>query len=226
MSNLLEESEPMVLEMRKKILEDIGQQITHLADRPWEEISSEISNLAWVLEQANSWRAIDKQSAVFLKISSLALAVYRTLSPLFTDKQELLDTLQSTLKAVFFPEGTEAYLLKRFGISPDSPQRAWNQVCANFKKYGEEQFGNAWTYEQGVKDHKRCFVNIRKCGFADFFLGNGASEVLHLLCVLDYVWADALEEYRIRFERPTTLAEGSDACRFQFFRLEIAPMKV
>ena len=220
MPNLLEESEPMVLEMRKKILEDIGQQITHLADRPWEEISSEISNVAWVLEQANSWRAIDKQSAVFLKISSLVLAVYRTLSPLFTDNQELLDMLQSMLKDVFFTKGLEAYLLKRFGISPDAPEQAWSQVCANFKKRGEKQFGNAWIYEQGVKDHKRCFVNVRKCGFADFFLDNGAPEVLHLLCVQDYVWADALEEYRIRFERPTTLAEGSDACRFQFFRVK------
>ena len=220
MPNLLEESEPMVVEMRKKILEDTGQQITHLADRPWEEISSEISNLAWVLEQANSWRAIDKQSAVFLKISSLALAVYRTLSPLFNDNEELLDTLQSTLKAVFFSEGSEAYLIKRFGISPDLPEEAWLQVCANFKKRGEKQFGKAWTYEQGVKDHKRCFVNVRKCGFADFFMDNGAPEVLNLLCVLDYVWADALEDYEIRFERPTILAEGSDACRFQFFKVK------
>jgi hypothetical protein len=219
MSNSLDNIEPIVVEMLNKILEDIGQQIIHLVDRPWEEISPKIINLAKALEKANAWRVIDQQSAMFLKISSLVLAVYRTLSPLFTDKQELLDTLQSTLKAVFFSEGTEAYLLKRFGISPDLPEEAWNQVCANFKNYGEEQFGNAWTYEQGVKDHKRCFVNIRKCGFADFFLDNGASEVLHLLCVLDYFWADALEDYRIRFERPTTLAEGSDACRFQFFRV-------
>jgi hypothetical protein len=220
MSNLPDEIEPMVVEMLNKILEDIGQRIIHLVDRPWEEISPEISNLAKALEQANAWRVIDQQSTMFLKINSLVLAVYRTLSPLFTDNLKLLDTLQSTLKSIFFAEGLEAYLLKRFGISPDLPEEAWIQVCANFKNYGEEQFGNAWTYEQGVKDHKRCFVNIRKCGFADFFLDNGAPEVLHLLCVQDYVWADALEDYGIRFERPTILAEGSDACRFQFFKVK------
>ena len=220
MSNLLDEIEPMVVQMRNKILEGVGQQITHLVDRPWEEISSEISNLARALEQANAWRAIDQQSTMFLKMSSLVLAVYRTLSPLFTDNKELLDNLQSILKTIFFAEGLEAYLLKRFGISPGSPEEAWNQVCVNFKKRGEEQFGNAWTYEQGIKDHKRCFVNVRKCGFADFFLDNGAPEVLNLLCVLDYVWADALEDFGIRFERPTTLAEGSDACRFQFFKVK------
>lgn len=220
MSNSLDEIEPMVVEMRNKILEGVGKQITHLADRPWEEILAEISNLAKALEQANAWRVIDKQSAKFLKMSSLVLAVYRTLSPLFTDNQELLDTLQSILKSIFFAEGLEAYLLKRFGISPGSPEEAWNRVCANFKKRGKEQFGNAWTYEQGVKDHKRCFVNVRKCGFADFFLDNSAPEVLNLLCVLDYVWADALEDYGIMFERPTILAEGSDACRFQFFKVK------
>ena len=123
------------------------------------------------------------------------------------------------MKSIFFVEGLEAYLLKRFGISTGTPEEAWNQVCANFKKRGEKQFGNAWIYEQGIKDHKRCFVNVRKCGFADFFLDNGAPEVLNLLCVLDYVWADALEDFGIRFERPTTLAEGSDACRFQFFKV-------
>ena len=67
-------------------------------------------------------------------------------------------------------------------------------------------------------DQKRCFVNVRKCGFNDFFLENNARELLYSLCVLDYVWADALEEYGIAFERPTILAEGSDACRFQFFK--------
>ena len=29
----------------------------------------------------------------------------------------------------------------------------------------------------------------------------------------------AIEEYGIRLERPTTLSEGSDACRFQFFKV-------
>ena len=101
MSNLLDESEPMVVEIRKKILEGLEKQITYLVDRPWEEISPEISNLAKALEQANAWRAIDQQSAMFLKISSLVLAVYRTLSPLFTDNQKLLDTLQSILKSIF-----------------------------------------------------------------------------------------------------------------------------
>jgi len=27
-----------------------------------------------------------------------------------------------------------------------------------------------------------------------------------------------LKKYNIQFERPTTLSEGSDACRFKFFK--------
>jgi hypothetical protein len=86
------------------------------------------------------------------------------------------------------------------------------------KKRGEAQFGAPWVYEQGIRDRKRCFVNVRKCGFADFFLDNDAREILYILCGMDYVWADALmEKYGIRLKRPTILAEGCEACRFQLF---------
>jgi hypothetical protein len=217
MANLLDVMEPVFMEMRNTILKEVSQQIRHPGDLSREETSPEIQRLAKVLEEANAWRAVDRQSTMFLKMSALLLAVYRTLSPFCTDTRELLDRLQSVVKTVFFADGLDRYLHKRFGISPDAPEEAWNRVCANFKKLGEEQFGTAWEYEQGIKDHRRCFVNIRKCGFADFFLENQAREVLYLLCALDYVWADALEAYGIRLERPTSLAEGADACRFQFF---------
>ena len=70
-----------------------------------------------------------------------------------------------------------------------------------------------------MRDERRFFINVRKCLFADFFLAHDARAVLYQLCATDYAWGDALGEYNIRFERPTTLSEGSDACRFQFFKM-------
>jgi len=145
--------------------------------------------------------------------------MYRTLQPRFEDHQQLLDILKSVIDEFAFRGGMEAFLLRRFGISPDAPAEAWDQLRANFLKRGREQYGSGWVMEQGIRDERRYFVNIRKCGFADFFLGNGAREVLYLLCATDYIWGDALAEYGMRLERPTALSEGGDACRIQFFKI-------
>lgn len=217
MSALLDRVEPLVGEMRKEALEDLGRRVSPIVNRPWEALESEISRLARVLEEADAWRVKDEQGAVYFKIGCIPLAMYRTLLPLFGDKQDLLDILAAVIETLAFKGGVDAYLLDRFGISSDAPDDAWNQICTNFIK--KAPYGRAWLFEQGIKDHKRCFINIRECGLADLFLGNGCREVLYLICAADYLWGDALEKYHIRLERPTTLSEGADACRFQLFKM-------
>ena len=113
----------------------------------------------------------------------------------------------------------DAFLLDHFGISPDAPDEAWDRICAEFITRSEKRYGSGWVLEQGIRDERRCFFNYRSCGFADFFMDNDAREVLYLVCATDYIWGDALEKYGIRLERPTTLSEGADACRFQLFRM-------
>jgi hypothetical protein len=185
----------------------------------WPELAQEISGLTVALERSNAWRAQDQPGAIYLKISCSLLAIHRTLQPRFENPQELLDALKSVIDDFAFPDGVEAFLRERFGVSPEVPGGAWDHIRSGFLEEGRERYGCGWTYEQGIKDERRYFVNVRKCGFADFFLDNDAREVLYLLCATDYIWGDALEEYGIRFERPTTLSEGSDACRFQFFKI-------
>ncbi len=220
MSDLLEQIEPFAAEMRKGLMIELGTHIKPLLDRPWSELAQEIAERERALETTNAWRVLDEQSARHLKMSCSLLASYQTLLPLFEDKQELLDIIKTVIDATVLREGMEAFLLGRLGISPDdSPEVAWDQICKNFVKIGQERYGQAWFYEQVTRNQKRFFVNIRKCGFAAFFLENGAREVLYLLCSADYVWGDALGKYKIKFERPTILAEESDACRFQFFKM-------
>jgi hypothetical protein len=147
------------------------------------------------------------------------LAFYRILQPEFEDNKELQKLMQIILAdETVLVNGIDAYLEKRFGITSEKSEVAWELVCENFEKIGKKQYGKNWIYEQSVIDQKRCFVNIKKCGLNDFFKDNGSIDVLNMICALDYVWGDALETYGIEFQRPTTLAEGCDACRFQFFK--------
>jgi hypothetical protein len=219
MSDFMEQVEPLVSEMRKMVLGELGQRLSSLVEEPWSQLAQEISELGGALEKVNSWRIQDQQGAIYLKISCALLAAYRTLERHIENKEKLLDTLRAIITAAYIGQNMDTFLSEHFGISPDAPDEAWDRLCENYISKARERFGSAWVYEQGIKDQKRFFVNIRKCGFADFLLAEGARDLLYMLCAMDYTWADGLEKYRIRFERPTTLSEGSDACRFQFFKV-------
>jgi hypothetical protein len=200
-------------------MDELGQRVTSNVGQSWEEVRKEINRLDTALQEANAWRAKDQEGAIYLKLSCILLAVYRVLLPHFEDRQELLAQIQAIVNAINFREGMDAYLLDHFGISPDAPEEAWDQICRNYVKRGRERYGDWVVAEQGIRDQRRCFFNYYTCGFADFFLDNNAREVLYLLCATDFAWGDALGKYGIRFERPTTLSEGADACRFQLFKM-------
>lgn len=220
MADYFDQVEPIAVEMRKAIMNDLEQRVMHLVDIPWPEISSAVRDLELSFEKTNGWRVTDVQGAMHLKTGCTLLAVYRALSPLFENTRDLLDIIKQMIDSLAFREGGEAFLINRFGIDPQDPLKVWDRICSNFLRQGQEEYGASWVYEQGIRDKRRFFVNVRKCGFKDFFIENGARELLYLLCAVDYIWADALEKYDITFLRPTTLSEGSDACRFQFFKKE------
>ena len=115
-------------------------------------------------------------------------------------------------------QNRERYTYLRLGISRSEPQQAFAQVKKNFKLRGEQRFGSHFVYEQDVLDEKRCFVNITKCLYNDYFRALGCPEATKVFCAMDILWAEEATQpmYRLHFERPTTLAQGQDKCRFQF----------
>ena len=64
MSDLLNEMEPLAQEMRKQVLNELGQRVTPLVAPPWDELRKQIGRLDAVLQEANGWRAKDRQGAV------------------------------------------------------------------------------------------------------------------------------------------------------------------
>jgi hypothetical protein len=78
------------------------------------------------------------------------------------------------------------------------------------------------------KPFKTALGALNKCLFNDFFRAHGAPELTSIVCTLDSIWIEELHRppYKVRFERPTTLARGDDACRFQFSRTTAAQQGV
>ncbi len=222
MSEPFDEAETLAAAMRVHVLDELAQRVAPLVPLPWEEVRQRICRLDSSLQEANAWRAEDPPGALLLKVACTLLAVYRTLLPCFEDERVLLDQIKAIIDLMNFQGGMDAFLQDHFGISPDAPDEAWTRICTDFIRRGRERFGSGWVVEQGIRDERRCFFNFTKCGFADFFLDNNARNVLYLLCSTDYIWGDALEKYGIRFERPTTLSVGADACRFQLLKIKKA----
>ena len=223
MSDFLERIEPMAREVIAKVMDQLRARVEPVSGEEWPAIVREIEAGEQTLVQANAWRAKDLQGAISLRVSCLVLAAYRALKGRFDDHEALLGLLRRWLVDVNFREGTAAFLLEHFSISPENPDKAWESLCDGYLARSRARYGQGWVFEQGMRDDRRFFINIRECAFADFFLAHDARDVLYLLCVNDYIWGDALEAYHIRFERPTALSEGSDACRFQFFKMKGYP---
>jgi hypothetical protein len=184
----------------------------------WSEIERCAEGRAREIVERNAARAIDAPTQLWLQRSAVVLAVYQELRSL-AEPPRVLAVIREALTRPF-EQQVGPYLEGRFGISAAAPQEAFVRISENFKKRGEERFGKAFAYEQDVQDGTRSFTNIARCFFNDFFRANGAPEVTAVFCALDKVWANALENgpYGVRFDRPTTLAQGDDVCRFQFSR--------
>lgn len=184
---------------------------------PLESVRLDASRIA----QENAQLAADSAGARWIALSSLLLATYRSLRSSLGDEKRTLDVLREALTGPFAPQIT-SYIQIRFGISQDAREEAFRRVSENFRSRGEATFGRSFRYVDDVRDDGRVFVNVERCLFNEFFRRNGAPEVTSVLCAMDSVWADELSKpgYGVRFERPTTLAQGGDACRFQFTKTQ------
>jgi hypothetical protein len=203
------------------LLNEVKPQIADLRGRPWEEIVEAVRARAAEHAERNVTRVIDGPSQQWLLLSSLVLAAYQELQPLLGNTQEVLTILYNAMAAPYKAQ-LPAYLAERLKISPDAPHEAFARIAENLRTGGQERFGNAFIYVQDVQDETRSFTNVNKCFFNDFFRATGAPEVTRIFCGLDNLSADELHkpQYRVRFERPTTLAQGDDACRFQFTKVQ------
>jgi hypothetical protein len=204
-----------------QFLRGVSEQLTAAELERWKAAQLSVSSDASCIAEENAQLAVDPAGADFIEFSSMLLATYRSLRSSLGDEERTLKLLGEALMRPLREQIT-SYIETRFGISQDAPEETFRRVSQNFKSRGEVNAGRGFRYVDDVRDDRRAFVNIERCLFNDFFRQNGAPEVTPILCALDNVWADELSKprYGVRFERPTTLARGDDACRFHFTKTE------
>lgn len=204
-----------------QLLDGVAERLAPAEREPWRAARESVPGEASRIADENAQFAEDAAGLRWIALASTLFAAYRALRPVLGDEKRALAVLREAMTAPF-QERITSYVEARFGITQDAPGEAFARVSENFKPRGEVSFGRGFRYADDVVDARRTFVNIEKCLFHEFFRRNGAPEVTPILCALDNVWADELAKprYGVRFERPTTLAKGDDACRFQFSRAE------
>jgi hypothetical protein len=67
MKNFLEQVEPIAIDMRKAVINDLKLRVAHLIDTQWPEILKLIRDFEVSLEKNNAWRVEDEKGARHLK---------------------------------------------------------------------------------------------------------------------------------------------------------------
>ncbi len=207
-----------VTDFKGELLSGIRKRVATLIEQPWPDIQRVIEVNATDIINENSNHAINERDISFLvPVSSFLLATYRTLSEMIEDREQLIKVLTEAVGEAMGSD-MKTYLYNRFRITQDAPGEAFEMVCENFKKIGEDQFGRSFVYEKEVQTESNCSFAVRKCFFDEFFRDKGVPELMPVCCVQDNFWMDELNkpEYGLTVTRSSLMSEGGDACRFHF----------
>jgi hypothetical protein len=205
--------------LTSEFLREVSDGLTTEESKRWQAAQESIRSDTSRLAEENAQLAEDPAGVRWIAISSMLLAIYRHLRSSLGDEKRSLDLLRNALTGPLRAQ-ISSYIQLRFGISQDAREEAFRRASENFRSRGQERFGRGFRYVDDVRDDGHVFVNIESCLFNEFFRRNGAPELMVVMCAFDSVWADELNkpEYGVRFERPTTIGQGDDVCRFQFTR--------
>ena len=220
MSGTFEQTDPEIRSVFKRLNLSMRLHFEPLIKIPWGVVQREIESTAASLKRKNQNLIADTISGQLLSNTTFVLATYRVLTPIVQEGESILAHLQEAMGSLV-NENIEGYIFSRFGITQEQPEKAFERACENFKKWGEEQMGHSFIYEQEISEKSLCVVNIRKCFFNDFFRKNGSSEITPAYCAADNIWMKELNKpkYLMRVERTKTLATGKDVCDFRFSKI-------
>jgi len=200
--------------------EAVEQILGLLSTRVSDGLDTEVTSEAHALCTDSGSFLVDSQSEWLLGYSAAVLACHRVLTKQ-TGRLEEPKRLIGDALTRLAEERRTSYVEARLGVRLDDPESAFARIAESFIERGESRFGQTFRYVQELLDEERYFVQIETCFFDRFFRLHKAEDLTSLLCRLDIVWAEELHQRcpTVEFSRPTTLAAGDDACRFQFHRV-------
>ncbi len=153
----------------------------------------------------------DKQSQSHLLMCSLILAAFERLI-MNNSKEDSIQELTTALKQ-FGGKYIRWSMKIMLWVKRDKKKFIEN---AAIKKSGEI-YGKSFMIEELRNDNTFSSI-VKKCGYYEFFKRNGIPELTKVFCEWDSLWADEINRQKcgIRFERPTTIANNDEDCRFEF----------
>ena len=94
----------------------------------------------------------------------------------------------------------------------------FNSLTAYTEHKVPPQYGPAFTFETVDASDDRFVQAVKTCFYKDYFRAAGAPHLTAAFCAFNTVWINEIDPARdgIEFRRPTTLAAGDTACRFEF----------
>jgi len=126
-------------------------------------------------------------------------------------RQEARDQIRTTVLA--FGRRSSAIAMWLTGVLAKDPFEAIRK-----HSIAKSKSGYGPTFDITIEQAEDAFaIAVNACGYRAFLARHGGQDLLPLFCEWDRVWIDAMPR-GIAFARPTTLALGASACRFEFRR--------
>ncbi len=192
-------------------LKKLPQSLKQLMD---EELM-EAKNRFVVIFNEESEHIMDEPGQSFQLMCSYMAAYYEKLNSKGLSKEKILDLLSESL--IKSAGGNYVKWMTRImlWIKRDKRKFIEKSTLQSKKTYGS-------FLDMREENAPKQFTSvITSCGFFDFFNRRGIPELTSIFCKWDDLWAKEINKQNcgVRFERPTTIAEGEESCRFEFYFL-------
>jgi hypothetical protein len=191
----------------------------HLRDRlppgQAETLLAHIDALWAELEAAAGPWIVDEAAVHHLRLTTLVLASYRTLTGHLpaAGVRELLDAAFNEPLRDAVREGTAQAL--------DASADPFQAMVELTRSRELQFFGRGFTFDRPRDDDTAYFSDVRRCLYHDYLSDHGAPELTTIFCEFDASWIGAIDPARhgLSFERATTLGRGGALCPFHFRRV-------
>ena len=126
-----------------------------------------------------------------------------------------LDKLQTHVLAIYRIILSDILIHQQKQLSES--ENPWIDFINSTKKGNEQIYNNEYFNLDYLENSNDCFgFDLHRCFYYEIFEKNCRSDLAPILCMYDWILADAIEQW-VSFERKETIAHGQKKCTFRYF---------
>jgi hypothetical protein len=206
----------MTAQLRGGYFRMLRQEIEKALPGQGKALIAEISAQEKALFANSQQWIVDEPARMNVLMTCMALASYRVLREKLNERRRPLMMMQTA-----FIEPSRGKMQKMMPLLLFFTRDRLKLLAGISEAKEPSAYGKAFEFERVTDDRQTYyFSHIKRCGYHDFFVAHGAPELTPIFCAYDDVWGDFFktDKYGVRFDRPTTIGNGGDRCRFEFRR--------